>query len=679
MSEKEKKEELLEFIKKEKSLEEIGKHFEISTNEVMGLVKELIDDGYNISEVIKNGDVQIMNKGTTDFTADNHYTIYTDKSNEKILAISDICLGSKYQQLTFLNEVYKKAYQEGVRKVIICGNISAGLLPSKSIYYNSLFKYDTQGQAEYIINNFPKIDGMTTYFITGDKDHIHDLKNSESIGKMIADKRDDMIYLGPSHCTIDLIHKDEESGKVLEQAKILVRHPKRKGAYTVSYKQQQYISSIRSEDKVDMILHGHYLQCEKMHFRGVDEITVPGMTATTPKMKDDGENNTTGAWILDIQMKKKGIEKVVPTFIPSYQTIKNDYLTAKPISSVDTPNVHNPSEKEVYINRIYRYIKNGMTLDQFMKDVGISMVEANGLVEMMKLYGKPIELVYENDQLVFHKRRPKGKLMCATRDKDGLIKTEMTVLSDTHLCTKEQQLTLVNAIYKEAERRGHSIVLHIGDLLDGDYTQVRKEQTYQLFLRGFDEQAGYVVDMYPHIDGITTYFIQGSHDETHKKNGGATVGTWIERCRDDMVFLGQDKANFEVNNLKILMDHPGGGNAKSYSYRPQQAIEGMNPGEKPNILLQGHYHKSYYMFYRNVHSLLVPCVVAQSQFMKKMNLQNVVGCYFLTIYSDEKGNIHYFEPEEQLFSSKDIDENDYKKCKKLDIRKNNKGKDKKIA
>jgi hypothetical protein len=51
-----------------------------------------------------------------------------------------------------------------------------------------------------------------------------------------------------------------------------------------------------------------------------------------------------------------------------------------------------------------------------------------------------------------------------------------------------------------------------------------------------------------------------------------------------------------------------------------------------------------------------------------MNLQNIVGAYFLKIYSDEKGNIHYFEPEEHLFQTKDLVENDYLKCKKLDIR-----------
>lgn len=671
---------LLDYIKKERTLEETSKHFDISSNELMGLIKQLSDEGFMISTVIKDNEIQIMNKGTTDFTADNDYAIEIEDNFFKTLVISDLNLGSKYQQLSFINEVYKKAYAEGVRNVIICGDISAGLIPPKNIYYNSLFKYDTQSQAEYIINNFPKIEGMTTYFITGEKDHTHDLKNSESIGKIIANQRKDMIYLGPNHCTINLIHKDKETSKILEKADILVRHPKGKIAYTLSYKPQQYISSMRSEDKVDMVLHGHFLQCEKMHFRGVEEISVPGATATTPKMKDDGINNSVGAWILDIKLKKNGIEKVVPTFIPCYQTIQNDYMYVKPLNTTNEKTVHILSDAEKRINKIYNFIKNGTKIEDLAKEIGITLTETYGLIETMKLYDKPIDInIKEDGSIVINKKKQKKIHQYPSKEKEGLIETNLCVISDTHLGTKEQQLTLINEVYKEAHKRGIKTVLHIGDVLDGDYTQVRKEQTYQLFLRGFDEQVGYVIDMYPHIDGITTYFIQGSHDETHKKNGGATAGKWIERCRDDMIYLGQDKATLKINNLKILMDHPGGGNAKSYSYKPQQAIEGLNPGEKPNILLQGHYHKSYYMFYRNVHSLLVPCLVNQSQFMKKMNLQNVVGAYFIKIYSDDKGNIHYFEPEEHLFSTKELIENDYIKCKKLDIRedKKNKNRDKK--
>ena len=45
---------LLEFIKKERTLEETSKHFDISNNELMGLIKQLSDEGFMISTVIKD-------------------------------------------------------------------------------------------------------------------------------------------------------------------------------------------------------------------------------------------------------------------------------------------------------------------------------------------------------------------------------------------------------------------------------------------------------------------------------------------------------------------------------------------------------------------------------------------------------------------------------------------------
>ena len=89
------REDLLEYIKKERSLEDASKHFNVSTNEIMGLVKELTDEGFMISTVIKDNQIQIMNKGTTDFTADNSYTIEVDSNGLKTLVISDLNLGSK--------------------------------------------------------------------------------------------------------------------------------------------------------------------------------------------------------------------------------------------------------------------------------------------------------------------------------------------------------------------------------------------------------------------------------------------------------------------------------------------------------------------------------------------------------------------------------------------------------
>ena len=92
---------------------------------------------------------------------------------------------------------------------------------------------------------------------------------------------------------------------------------------------------------------------------------------------------------------------------------------------------------------------------------------------------------------------------------------------------------------------------------------------------------------------------------------------------------------------------------------------------KPKVLLIGHYHKSYFFVYRNVRCIEVPSLCSKTQFQQKQGLSNIVGGYFLDIYSDSKGNIVYFEPEEILFEQKDFwDEcgKDSKKVKKLVIK-----------
>ena len=81
----------------------------------------------------------------------------------------------------------------------------------------------------------------------------------------------------------------------------------------------------------------------------------------------------------------------------------------------------------------------------------------------------------------------------------------------------------------------------------------------------------------------------------------------------------------------------------------KERIELLESGNKPKILLAGHYHKSYAFVYRNVRGIEVPCLCDKTQFQQKQGLSNAVGAYFLNIYSDKFGNIVYFEPEEILF------------------------------
>lgn len=318
------KKELLEKIKtlalKEVSLTTISETLELNEYEVLGLVGELKNEGINIVTKKFDDDIYMFNQGEGKLSEDNIYHFNTDSKNEfKFVAISDTRFGSKSQQLSILNDIYTKAHDMGYTSVIHCGNISEGLYPITNIYADTNFLDDTLRQVDYIVQNYPYVEGIKTYFITSLKDEKHLKNNKINIGKRISDMRDDMIYLGNSSCTIEV-----------DKIKMLVFNPKLGKTYTVSYRPQQQIDSFRSEDKPDILLYGGLLQMEKFSHRNVHCISVPSVCATTKEMNDKRYSNTIGAWYITIKSDEKGNLLNVKALDSVYYTTKNDdYISSK--------------------------------------------------------------------------------------------------------------------------------------------------------------------------------------------------------------------------------------------------------------------------------------------------------------------------------------------------------------
>lgn len=324
------------------------------------------------------------------------------------------------------------------------------------------------------------------------------------------------------------------------------------------------------------------------------------------------------------------------------------------------------------LNKLYRIMKDGMEINEACTKLDLDQMSLMGAIEILKSEGYRIDILEKEDKLYIKKRLNYKTDKEIKPELKNLELIRLCIVSDTHMGCKMQQLTFLNKVYEETYRRGITTVLHCGDIVDGDYANKRPAWKYQLFAQGHDEQRDNVVNFYPSVEGIETYFICGSHDDTHFLNGGADIGKNIADKRSDLHYLGMDKAVFmagENKNVPILMTHPGGGVSKALSYKPQEAINKLETGLKPKILLQGHYHKSYYMFYRNIHAFMVPCLVGLSPFMRRMDIQNIMGAYFLDIYVNEKGEIQFLQPEEYLFDSKDEIIDDYKKAKQLVIKK----------
>jgi predicted phosphodiesterase len=212
------------------------------------------------------------------------------------------------------------------------------------------------------------------------------------------------------------------------------------------------------------------------------------------------------------------------------------------------------------------------------------------------------------------------------------------LISDTHLGSMCQQLTHLNAIYDIFKSEGIINVYHCGDIVDGD--DVYPGHKFEVHTFGADNQKRYTLKNYPQREGITTKFITGNHDLKWYTKDGYDIGSAIANERSDLIYLGQYFARVELTPKCILqLEHPLGKPAYAVSYKTQRKIDNIRGGDKPNILAEGHYHYSDYMFRRNVHAYCVPSFQGQTKFAKRLGLESDNGGYIIEINVDDEGTI----------------------------------------
>lgn len=218
------------------------------------------------------------------------------------------------------------------------------------------------------------------------------------------------------------------------------------------------------------------------------------------------------------------------------------------------------------------------------------------------------------------------------------VRLKIGIISDTHLCSKEQQLTYLNDFYRRAYDAGVRDVYHAGDMLAG--VDVYPGHSNDLIRFTEDEQIDYAVEYYPKIEGITTHVCSGNHDLVFVKRKGGDPLRLISLHRPDINYLGQFSAWVKLQEgcLMYLL-HPDGGSAYSDSYRLQKLIESFEGGNKPNIAVMGHFHRRCYISSRNVHGFLAACFEGQTDFLRRKAVQPVIGGTILDIQFTDNGAI----------------------------------------
>lgn len=220
----------------------------------------------------------------------------------------------------------------------------------------------------------------------------------------------------------------------------------------------------------------------------------------------------------------------------------------------------------------------------------------------------------------------------------------VAVISDTHLgskyCLREQLKEFVHYAYDQGVRE----ILHPGDVVDGCY----RHGIWEVSHSGLDEQSRDLYETLPQLPGLNYRCITGNHDFTFTEQSGVNVGKYLsnyfkERGRDDLHFYGDRGAFLKVKGAVVHMWHPRSGVAYARSYAIQKHIEKYSSGEKPNILLCGHWHVYCHVYERGVHGIACPTFQGGgSAFSKSLGGAPAIGGMILSWDLTEHGTLRSF-------------------------------------
>jgi len=217
-------------------------------------------------------------------------------------------------------------------------------------------------------------------------------------------------------------------------------------------------------------------------------------------------------------------------------------------------------------------------------------------------------------------------------------------MADNHFCSIHEKMDELHTFYDICRKEGIKIVFNSGDLVAG--WGIYRGQENEVHTFGAKNQAQYVINNYPKVKGITTYFITGNHDLSWWNKSGVDIGDIIVKERKDMIYLGQYQGDVIIDGIKVRLSHPDGGGAYALSYKAQKIAEQIPSGSKPHILLFGHWHTAHYFFYRNIHIINCGCFESQSTFLMRKGINPIIGGWIVSarVSKDRKKSLVAFKP-----------------------------------
>lgn len=209
-------------------------------------------------------------------------------------------------------------------------------------------------------------------------------------------------------------------------------------------------------------------------------------------------------------------------------------------------------------------------------------------------------------------------------------------ITDTHIGSVFFNRSRLEQAFDEFHKEDVDFITHSGDVTEG--MSNRAGHVYELTHIGYDAQKAEAKDIFGQWTDTPIYAVDGNHDRWYLKSNGAIIVKDIDNALPNFHFLGHDEGDISLNGRASLrLWHGEDGNSYSLSYRLQKIIESLSGGEKPNILVAGHTHKSTYIFERNIHCISAGCIESQTRWMRSKRIAAHVGFWIVDAWVGKRG------------------------------------------
>lgn len=228
--------------------------------------------------------------------------------------VSDTHLGSRYQQLTALNQFYTIIKRRRIETVLHAGDITDGEKMYRGHEYE-IFAHGADMQRNYAVANYPSRTGVKTLLISGNHDQSFIKTAGYNIAKAIAAERPDIDFIGDDLAFVNF-----------DNIKVALMHGRGGVAYARSYKSQKIVEQVASENKPHFLFLGHYHVPNHIPgYRNVETVQMSCFQGQTPYLVAKGLYPFVAGLIVEVKPDSAGLASVKYEWIPFYKIKKDDF------------------------------------------------------------------------------------------------------------------------------------------------------------------------------------------------------------------------------------------------------------------------------------------------------------------------------------------------------------------